>query len=271
VPISYHGRTYEEGKKIGWKDGLKALGAILYFWVIDDLYVEPYGRAYLNNLTGTPQYVSWMARLLRRHLGDNVLELGAGLGTLTGRLMGRRLRYVACEKDPLYLHSLRNRFLRTPSVEVMQLDPACPMDYEGLEASFDTVLCLNVLEYLEEPEVTVRSAARCLKDGGRLVVLAPQSPALYGSLDKTLGHRRRFRRKQLEELVKGAGLEVEQVLHLNKVASPAWLFNSRILRTRYFGKPALKIFDKTVWLWETIDPILPWPGLTAVVVARKRG
>jgi glycosyltransferase involved in cell wall biosynthesis len=28
VPISYHGRTYEEGKKIGWKDGLRALYAI---------------------------------------------------------------------------------------------------------------------------------------------------------------------------------------------------------------------------------------------------
>ena len=38
VPISYHGRTYEEGKKIGWKDGVKALGVILYFWLIDDLY-----------------------------------------------------------------------------------------------------------------------------------------------------------------------------------------------------------------------------------------
>ena len=37
VPISYHGRTYEEGKKIGWKDGVKALGVILYFWLIDDL------------------------------------------------------------------------------------------------------------------------------------------------------------------------------------------------------------------------------------------
>ncbi len=44
VPISYHGRTYEEGKKIGWKDGVKALGVILHFWLIDDLYVEPYGR-----------------------------------------------------------------------------------------------------------------------------------------------------------------------------------------------------------------------------------
>ena len=62
VPISYHGRTYEEGKKIGWKDGLKALGVILKFWLIDDLYAAPYGRGVLNNLTGTPQYLSWLAR-----------------------------------------------------------------------------------------------------------------------------------------------------------------------------------------------------------------
>lgn len=35
VPISYYGRTYEEGKKIGWWDGIKAIGAILYFNLID--------------------------------------------------------------------------------------------------------------------------------------------------------------------------------------------------------------------------------------------
>src|SRR5271155_5994933 len=106
VPISYHGRTYEEGKKIGWKDGVKALGVILHFWLIDDLYVEPYGRAYLNNLTGTPQYMSWLARVLRPHMGDTVLELGAGIGNIAARLMGRRLLYVAAETDPLYLHAL---------------------------------------------------------------------------------------------------------------------------------------------------------------------
>ena len=82
VPISYHGRTYEEGKKIGWRDGLKALGVILKFWVIDDLYAVPYGRGVLNNLTGTPQYLSWLARTLRPYLGDTVLEIGAGIGNL---------------------------------------------------------------------------------------------------------------------------------------------------------------------------------------------
>src|SRR5579859_4504824 len=129
VPISYHGRTYEEGKKIGWKDGAKALGVVLYFWVIDDLYAENYGRGLLNSLTGTPQYQSWITRILRPYLGDTVLEIGAGLGNWTGRLMGKKLLYVAAEKDALYLHALRNRFLRTPNVTVCELHPEQPADY----------------------------------------------------------------------------------------------------------------------------------------------
>ena len=151
VPISYHGRTYEEGKKIGWKDGVKALGVILHFWLIDDLYVEPYGRAFLNNLTGTPQYLSWLAHVLRPHMGDRVLELGAGIGNIAGRLMSRRLQYVAAEKDPLYLHALGNRFLRTPNVSVLQLDPDRPEDFENAGGPFDTVLCVNVMEYVADP------------------------------------------------------------------------------------------------------------------------
>src|ERR1700676_4624180 len=163
VPISYHGRTYEEGKKIGWQDGLKALGVILHFWLIDDLYAEPYGRAFLYNLTGTPQYLSWLTRVLRPNLGDTVVELGAGIGNITGRLMGRRLHYVAAENDPLYLHALRNRFLRTPNVSVRQLDPDRREDFEKAGGPFDTVLCVNVLEYAADPGELIESAAMVLK------------------------------------------------------------------------------------------------------------
>ncbi len=35
VPISYYGRTYEEGKKIGWKDGIKALWCVIYYKFFD--------------------------------------------------------------------------------------------------------------------------------------------------------------------------------------------------------------------------------------------
>ncbi len=270
VPISYHGRTYEEGKKIGWKDGVKALGVILRFWLIDDLYIEPYGRAFLNNLTGTPQYLSWLTRVLRPHLGDTVLELGAGIGNIAGRLMGRRLLYVAAEKDPLYLHALGNRFLRTPNVSVLKLDPEHPQDYQEAGGPFDTVLCVNVLEYVDDPAAVVQAAASVLKPGGSLIVLAPQGQALYGTLDKTLGHKRRFSRAQLRSLLETAGFTIAGMRQLNKIGALGWWLNGKLLRRRHIGKLTLKLFDKTVWIWRRIDPILPWRGLSLIAVATRQ-
>ncbi|HTS48301.1 MAG TPA: glycosyltransferase [Bryobacteraceae bacterium] len=268
VPISYHGRTYEEGKKIGWKDGLKALGVILHYWLIDDLYSAPYGRTFLNSLR-TPQYVNWLTRIVRPYVGDTVLELGAGIGNLSASLMGRRLLYVAAETDPLYLHALRNRFLRTPNVEVLALDPERAEDFQQAGGPFDTVLCVNLLEYLDHPETAVRAAVGVLKPGGSMVVLAPQGPALYGTLDKTLGQRRRFSRPGLRAFLEQTGLQVKEMRQINKIGTPGWWLFGKVLRRPYLNKPMLKVFDKSVWIWRRIDPLLPWRGLSLIAVASK--
>jgi len=269
VPISYHGRTYEEGKKIGWKDGVRALGVILYFWLIDDLYVASYGRGLLNSLTGTPQYLSWLTRVLRPHLGDTVLEIGAGLGNLTGRLMARKLNYVAAEKDPLYLHALRNRFLRTPNVIVCELDPENPADYVPWAEQFDSALCVNVLESVADPAVVLSSLRGCLKRGGVLIVLVPQRPGLYGSLDRAMGHKRRFSSAEIRAMLERAGFRMERLYQLNKIGAVSWFIYGKVLNRKGIPKPALKLFDKTVWFWRRIDGLLPWRGLSLVAIARR--
>jgi SAM-dependent methyltransferase len=269
VPISYHGRTYEEGKKIGWRDGLKALAVILRFWLIDDLYATPYGRGVLNNLTGTPQYLSWLSSTLRPHLGDAVLEMSAGIGNISGRLMGKRLLYMAAEKDPLYLHALRNRFLRTPNVVVQRIDPERPEDLAGLERCFDTVLCLNVLEYLESPEPVLDALRATLLPGGRILILVPQNPSLYGALDHSLGHKRRYTAAQARELLESRGFTVEKVYNFNKAGTPPWWAYSKLTGSKRIGKPVLKIFDKTVWIWSHLDRLMPWNGLSVILVARN--
>ncbi len=269
VPISYHGRTYEEGKKIGWKDGLKVFGVILRFWLIDDLYVEPYGRGALHILTGTPGYMSWMAGILRPYLKDTVLEIGAGIGNVAGRMMGKRLQYIACECDPLYLHALRNRFLRTPNVVVMALDPDDPDAFLPLAQSTESALCLNVLEYAEDPSRTLAGLRGTLCAGGVLLILVPQGKALYGSVDQTLGHKRRFDLEELRVLFSNCGFEAVQIHQLNKIGKPAWWFYGKVLGRKQIGKITLKLFDKTVWLWKRIEAVFPWSGLSLIVVARR--
>ncbi|SPE40024.1 Glycosyl transferase, family 2 [Candidatus Sulfopaludibacter sp. SbA3] len=269
VPISYHGRTYEEGKKIGWRDGLKALGVILKFWVIDDLYSSPYGRGVLNNLTGTPQYLTWLAHKLRPHMGDAVLEVGAGIGNISGRLMGRRMLYVAAEKDPLHLHALRNRFLRTPNVVVQRVNPEIPEDLAGLENSFNTVLCINVLEYVDDPAAVVASLRGTLKAGGQLLILVPQGRGLFGSLDQRLGHKRRYSAADACALMESQDLAVEKVYDFNKAGTLPWWAYSKLVGSKHINKPVLKIFDKTVWLWSRLEWLMPWRGLSLIVVAHK--
>ena len=269
VPISYHGRTYEEGKKIGWQDGLKAFGVIFKFWLIDDLYAAPYGRDVLNNLTGTPQYLSWLARKVRPYVGDEVLEVGAGIGNLTGRLMERRMLYIAAETDPLHLHALRNRFLRTPNVAVQRIDPEVAEDLAGLENCFDTVLCLNVLERVENPARMLHSLRRTLKPGGVMVILVPNAPSLYGSLDRSLGHKRRYSDSAMRQLVESEGFRVESIGSFNKVAALPWWAYSKMIGAGNISKLVLKIFDKSVWIWRRLDVLMPWPGLSLLVVARQ--
>jgi glycosyltransferase involved in cell wall biosynthesis len=270
VPISYHGRTYEEGKKIGWKDGVKALGVILYFWLVDDLYEANYGRGLLNNLTGTPQYISWLTLLLRPHLGDRVLEIGAGLGNFTGRLMARKLEYAATEKDPLYLHALRNRFLRTPNVSVSELDPEKPSDYSSWEGKFYTALCINILEAVERPALVLENLRKCLIPGGTVVVLAPQGEGLYCALDKAMRHLRRFSREEMRQMLEQSGFEVQRIEQINRIGAWAWWLYGRVLGRKTMNRVSLKIFDKTVWFWRRIDRFLPGPGLTLVAVAKRK-
>lgn len=271
VPISYHGRSYEEGKKINWKDGVQALTTILKFWLIDDLYTAPYGRLLLNNMSGTPQYLMWIAEQLRPHLGDAVLDLRAGTGPLSSKLMAKRLQYVVTDRDPLMLHALSNRFLRTPSVRVEALDPSSASDFAPFRGQMNTVVCVNVLEFEPEPAVTLRGAFEALKPGGKLLLLTPFQPGLFGTIDQPLGHLRRFSRRDLEGALSEAGFEVVSGRDFNRVGTLSWFVYGKIMRRRFVPKITLKVFDKTVWLWKRVDRLFPWKGLSLILVAQRPG
>src|SRR5271156_5110093 len=103
VPISYSGRTYHEGKKIGWRDGVRALWAIFRYGTSSRIYTDDaQGGEILERLNRAPRFTRWMADVVRPHVGDRVLEIGAGIGKMSIHLMPRSL-YWATDVNPYYL------------------------------------------------------------------------------------------------------------------------------------------------------------------------
>ena len=268
VPISYTGRTYQEGKKIRWTDGVKALIAIARFRISDQVFKEDaFGSGVAERLRHAPRYTNWIADKIRPFVGDDVLELGANVGSMTLSLIPRT-SYCAADANPLFVRELEKLRDTRPYLSAMQLDPSQSLtSLNG--ASFDTVVCQNVLEHVEDDEDVLRRCAALLRPGGRILVLAPQSPALKGSLDEYLGHRRRYRAADLQRLAEKAGLRVAHVGGVNRAGSVAWWINARLLRRRQISLLQMKMLDLATPLLRAIDPLLPLPPLTLVGVLQK--
>jgi len=269
VPISYRGRTYDEGKKIRRRDSLRILFAIFYYGLRRDIYLDD-GARILDALAQTPCFNRWMAATVEPWAGTRVLEIGAGIGNLSQYLAPRKKRYIASDIDAEHLARLRVRFQNRPNMELVRCDLALPEDFAALEGQSDTVICLNVLEHIADDAVGMRNIASALEPGGRAIVLVPQDQRIYGTLDKVLGHYRRYAEPELRARMEEAGLEVERVLHFNRATRYAWWFNGRVLKRRHFGRLQLWLFDHMVWLWRRVDGVLPWKAVSIIGVARKK-
>ncbi len=269
VPISYLGRTYREGKKIGWKDGFKAFRTMVKYRLIDDIYAEDeYGSHILHSLERAQNFNRWMAEAVEPHVGARVLEIGAGIGNITTWLLPRDF-YLASDINPHYLDYLRNLALGKPYLHVDRIDLEDPRCFERWQGQFDTVVCLNVLEHVRDPLTALRNMSRALVPGGRVVLYVPQGQKLYSSLDEVLGHRCRYSKEELSRELRETGFELESMRDFNRLAIPGWYINGKLLKRRHFSRSQLKIFNMLVPVIRRVDGFVPGKGLGIIAVAWK--
>jgi SAM-dependent methyltransferase len=198
---------------------------------------------------------------------DRVLEIGAGIGNMTIHLVPRSV-YWATDVNPHYLETLdrlrpARPYLRTAYVDAMEAGSYPP------DISFDTVICLNVVEHLSDDVGTLRNIHNVLDEGGRAIILVPNGPKLFGSLDEVLGHCRRYTEDQLIKVGQEAGFTVEKVLKFNRPGVPAWWLNGRVLRKTTFGLGQVRLLNFLTPLFRVIDSWLPFPPLSLIAIFRK--
>src|SRR6516225_9986487 len=185
IPISYHGRVYAEGKKIGWRDAIAAIWTILRFAVVHDVGREDAGYITLRRVEVLRRYNGFLWDLMKPFVGHRVLEVGAGTGLLT-RFLSTRERVLATDLDPEYVDLLRRTFADTPNVEIQPLDLARLAENNVPRHHFDTVVCSNVLEHIEDDGASLDALREVLVPGGRVILIVPALRALYGSIDRAI-------------------------------------------------------------------------------------
>lgn len=216
---------------------------------------DPVGSATLERLAEAPRFNRWMFERVRPWLGERVLEIGSGVGNLSQFLVDRP-RVVLTDTAQSYLDRLRARFGHLPNVEIMRL--YLPTVEQGVASrSFDTIVCLNVLEHVAEDVRSLVAMRDLLVSGGRLILLVPALPALYGSLDRALGHYRRYTKRELREKFGHARLRMRYLEYFNGAGIPGWWFSGRVLRRQIIPAGALRWFDRLVPLFR-LERFLPW-------------
>ncbi len=269
VPISYYGRDYWEGKKINWKDGFAAIWTILRYGLFNDRESEPRTFTQLRRRARLKRYNKWVWERLQPFVGQRVLETGAGSGTMTRFLYGREL-IVAADKETPYVDRLRNAFRRRPGIEVERVDLESDDALNLAHYNFDTVLCINVLEHTADDAGALRRAHQLLVDGGRIVIFVPAGRSLFGSMDRAIGHQRRYEKEELIAKLQAAGFDVEHAGFQNRISRIAWWINAKILRHRALPAAQSRVFDFFVPLFRAMEGDNPSNGLSLIAVGRKK-
>ena len=252
VGISYDGRTYADGKKIGWRDGVRAVYCIARY--------SPLGRRFagseverdpasftdaddelaetLDTLDGAGNYADWLMDMYSPHVKGDIVELGAGHGTFTERLatLGP---VVAIEPSPRGVAQMRERFAGDSRITVVEGTDA------ALEpGSCDTIVLSNVLEHIPDDAAALRTIHTALRPGGRVVIYSPAFDALYSNFDATVGHYRRYRLSGLRRRLRAAGFDVVESRYVNSLGAAAWLVYAKWLRQVPTGAAASGLYDK---------------------------
>lgn len=188
---------------------------------------------------------AYYGSFLRPFLAGDVLEVGAGLGATTRALCdGSQARWTCLEPDPA-LGAAISRAIAEGAL------PACCRVVGAGVASlpdgdlYDAILYIDVLEHIEDDRGELASAARHLKQGGRLVVLSPAHAWLFTPFDAAIGHHRRYTKATLADAVP-PGLARERLDYLDAAGLFLSLGNRIFLRSAHPTAAQILFWDRRV-------------------------
>lgn len=233
---------------------------------------DPFFAEDLRQMEKAVNYRRWQFAMIAPYVRGKVLEVGGGVGNFTEDLAASAESVISLEPNHFCYEQLaqKTRHLKnvtTLNVASEALEQHVPPGYQA-----DTLVCLNVLEHIQDDAAAVRTFANLLAPNGTVVLLVPAVPAVYGPIDQRLGHFRRYSRKGLSALVWAAGFSIEKIRYFNLVGLLGWLWNTRFAPRQKQSDGQIYFFDHYLvpWFSRIESALAPPIGQSLLAIGRKR-
>lgn len=209
----------------------------------------------------------WLFTEITPYLGKRILEVGCGLGNMLPRLLDRD--YVLGidiskeSTDEIDDHYREYSNIQAQCIDITKSESLTLKIYE-----FDTIISINVLEHIEDDVLALQNL-RSLLLQGYLITIVPAHQTLFGKMDQTIGHFRRYNKKSFKQELESVGFSVVNQKYINTLGALGWLINGRLLNSSVPPTDQLIVFNRLVPILRFCEGLFNMPfGISLVSIAK---
>ena len=236
---------------------------------------KQYAADDLETMSEAVRYQAHIFALVRPYIGRHVLEVGCGIGTMSRQILDvdAQARLVCIEPNANCASRARIALAGDPRVEIRacHLEECKRLDLQ--QEKFDTVVCVNVLEHIEDDVRALTLFHDVVAGtGGQVIVFVPALQSIYGPHDAALGHHRRYSKRSLTAEFDAAGLDIVTIRYTNPIGLLGWLYNLYVSGNTEHTSDQVGLFERFVAPWALpLDRLVAPPvGLSLFAVGRAR-
>ena len=228
----------------------------------------------LEAMSFAVRYYRWLFEELRPFIGRRVVEVGAGTGSFSEMILETEPEILSLiEPSEMFLEIVKN--ITGEGLETDVRHHRAIFEYVAdeikAEASPDTIVYVNVLEHIDDDVSELELIYNTLELGGRLLIFVPAVRALFSDFDRSIGHYRRYTKRELEQKVRDAGFKIVKSKNFDAAGVIPWFVKYRLLRSMNLDQRSVSLYDGLVVpIVSRIEARLPVPiGKNVVMVAEK--
>lgn len=191
-----------------------------------------------------------------------IVDFGSGEAYMTQKIEDICAKKIICIEPAVNLHKYYQNRTRLDSLDELN------------DNSADVIYSLNVLEHIEDDQAVIEKFYNKLKTGGRLLLYVPACQILYSSMDKKVGHYRRYSKTDLQRLLLSEKWKLKKLSYADFIgffATLAYLLFGA--KDGSINPAAIKFYDKFLTrLSFFIDKITfgKLPGKNILLIAEKK-